>query len=65
MVIRMLKELSEKFNGIKKEKINHKAVISKKYSNTLKGSNSRLDKMKGQISNLETRQQNTPHLHRE
>ena len=58
LVVRILKELNENFNGIKKniETIKNQSEIKKTISemkNTLEGVNSRLDEAEDQISDLE------------
>ena len=52
LVVRMLTELSENFNSIKKDQSEMKDTLTK-MKNNLQETNSKLDEAKNQISNLE------------
>ena len=51
LVIRMLKELSDYFNGIKKKQAEMKAILME--MNNLQGINSRVDEAENQINDLQ------------
>ena len=52
LLIRMLKELSEDLSSIKKTQVEMKDTLTA-IKNNLKGNNSRVDKTKNQINDLE------------
>ena len=58
LVIRMLKELSEHLNGIKKGQSETKDTLIK-IKNNLQGNNSRVDEAKNQINDLEYKEAKT------
>ena len=58
LVIRMLKELSEHLNGIKKGQSETKDTLIK-IKNNLQGNNSRVDEAKNQINDLEHKEAKT------
>ena len=58
LVIRMLKELSEDLNSIKKTPVRNQGTLIE-IKNNLQGNNSRVDEAKNQINDLEHRKQRT------
>ena len=58
LVIRMLKELSEDINSIKKTQSEMKGTLIK-ITNNLQGNNSRVDEAENQVNDLEQKQKTT------
>ena len=58
LLIRMLKELSEDLNSIKKTPVRNQGTLIE-IKNNLQGINSRVDEAKNQISNLEYKEAKT------
>ena len=63
LVIRMLKELSEDLNNIKKIQSEPKATLTE-IKNNLQGNNSRVDEAEDQINNLEHKEAKTTSLNK-
>ena len=60
LVIRLLKELSEDFNSIKKTQSETKATLIE-IKNNLQGNNSRVDEAENQINDLERKEAKNNH----